>query len=289
MAELEGQSIAPPVLVNNVETLANVPGIVANGAAWFRSMGTPESPGTVVCTVTGAVQRPCVVEVAMGTALDELLVIAGGVVAGVDIRMLLVGVAGAVVTPDRLSTPLTYEAMASIGSGLGSAGFIVVGTDDDPVAVAAGVSRFLAVESCGQCTACKQDGAEIAQLLSVVAAGNGGSPDRALIQRRLTTVADGARCGLAAQQQVVVGSILQAFEAHVEAQVEPGSAPVGTYVVAPLLGLDVHGAVLDLSVEAKQLDWSTDPVDSGEAPADRMSPRYSISAPSTDEGFAERP
>jgi hypothetical protein len=112
MAELEGQSIAPPVLVNNVETLANIPGIVAHGATWFRSIGTLESPGSVVCTVTGAVRQPCVVEVAMGTTLDEVLSIAGGPTSGLDVRMVLVGVAGAVVLPAEFATALTYEAMA---------------------------------------------------------------------------------------------------------------------------------------------------------------------------------
>jgi hypothetical protein len=178
--------------------------------------------------------------------------------------------------------------MASIGSGLGSAGFVVVGSDVDPVAVAAGVSRFLAVESCGQCTPCKQDGAEISLMLSIIASGNGGSAERALIDRRLGTVADGARCGLASQQQVVVGSILRAFDDRFEAQGEPGSTPVGGYVVAPLLDLDVAGARLDLSVVAKQLDWSTGPVDSGQAPVDRMSPHQSVNAPSSDEVSAER-
>ena len=144
MAELEGQSVAPPVLVNNVETFANVPGIVARGAAWFRSMGTSESPGSVVCTVTGAVRTPCVLEVEMGTSLADLLAHAGGMADGIALSMVLAGVSGGIVVPDQLATPLTYEAMAATGCGLGSAGFIVVGDDVGPVSVAAGVSRFLA-------------------------------------------------------------------------------------------------------------------------------------------------
>jgi hypothetical protein len=179
--------------------------------------------------------------------------------------------------------------MASIGSGLGSAGFIVVGTDVDPVAVAAGVSHFLAVESCGQCTPCKQDGSEIAQLLSLVAAGNGGDAERALIQRRLSTVADGARCGLASQQEVVVGSILHAFGDQVAVEVGQGAGSTATYVIAPLRNVGVEGTEFDLSVVEKQLDWSMDPVDSGRSPVDRMSPQQFVTAPSNVEGFGERP
>jgi NADH-quinone oxidoreductase subunit F len=256
MAELEGQSIAPPVLVNNVETLANVPGIIARGASWFRSIGTAESPGSVVCTVTGAVSHPCVVEVAMGTTLGEVIAAAGGMTAGRALRMVLVGVAGAVVTPEHLDTGLTYEAMADIGSGLGSAGFIVVGDDVAAVSVAAAVSHFLAVESCGQCTPCKQDGTEIADLLGRVGAGNGGPADLALIGRRLGTVADGARCGLAMQQRVVVGSILRAFDGEVAAQISPGTMPLDAYMIAPLRDVGVGGAELDLSDVDMQLDWS---------------------------------
>jgi NADH:ubiquinone oxidoreductase subunit F (NADH-binding) len=282
MAELDGQSVAPPVLVNNVETMANVPGIAAHGATWFRSIGTVDSPGTIICTVTGAVRRPGVVEVAMGTTLREVIDFAGGPVSGVGLRMVLVGVAGAVITPDRFDTPLTYEAMAAVGSGLGSAGFIVVGDDVGPISVAAGVSRFLAVESCGQCTPCKQDGAEIAALLSRVGSGRGSGIDVEVIRRRLGTVADGARCGLAAQQRVVVGSILDAFADEVAAQVRPGADPVGEYFVAPLLDLGEQGAELDISVAAKQLDWSTGAADSGTAPVDRLS--APVSATSNGEG-----
>jgi NADH:ubiquinone oxidoreductase subunit F (NADH-binding) len=258
MAELEGQSIAPPVLVNNVETLANVPSIVALGAAWFRSIGTAKSPGSVVCTVTGAVRRPCVLEVEMGTTLDELLALAGGMVGGLRLRLVLVGVSGAVVTADRLSTALTYEAMADIGSGLGSAGFIVVGDDVDALSVAAGVSRFLAVESCGQCTPCKQDGAEIAARLAHLGSGSGDANDLAIVRRRLGTVADGARCGLAAQQRVVVGSILRSFDGVVVAHSEPGTARIGTYLIAPLLDINDAGAELDLNVVDRPLDWSVE-------------------------------
>ena len=188
MAGAGGQSEAPPVLVDNVETMANVPAIIARGAEWFHSVGTAESPGTLVCTVTGAVRRPGVGEVAMGTRLREVIdTVGGGVVAGRAVRGVLVGVSSAVVTADKLDTALTYEAMTAIGSGLGSGGYFVIGDDVPVVGLAAGVSRFLAVESCGQCTACNQDGGEIASPLGGLAGTPGDRDALARIDDRLRT------------------------------------------------------------------------------------------------------
>ncbi|MEQ1698849.1 MAG: SLBB domain-containing protein, partial [Ilumatobacteraceae bacterium] len=194
MAELDGQSIAPPVLINNVETLANVPAILALGAAWFREVGTPDSPGTIVCTVSGDVRHPTVVEVPMGTPLRTVLEHAGGMPDDRTLGIVMVGVSNAVITSDRLDTELSYEAMAAAGSGLGSASFIVVADDVAPIAVAAGVARFLAIESCGQCLHCKQDGMDIARLLGDLARRGGEMRDLAVVSLRLSTVADGARC-----------------------------------------------------------------------------------------------
>jgi NADH-quinone oxidoreductase subunit F len=270
MAGTEGDSAAPPVLVNNVETMANVPAIIAKGAAWFRSAGTDDSPGTIVCTVTGAVQHPGVFEVPMGTTLKELIDGAGGIPAGQKVRAVLGGVSSAVITSIELDTALTYEAMASIGSGLGSAGFVVFADDTDVVGLAAGVSRFLAIESCGQCTPCKQDGAEIARLLDGAARGEGAPEDLITIRERLTTVADGARCSLASQQQAVVGSLLDAFEREVSIRFEPDQVPVEVHLIAALVGIGEQGAIVDPTFVDKQPDWTYDEVDSGKTPAERF-------------------
>jgi hypothetical protein len=203
MAEEHGHGAAPPVLVNNVETMANVALIVARGAQWFREIGTPDSPGTILCTFTSAVQRPGVIEVAMGTTLRAAIEQAGGVSPGRTIAAVMVGVSSAVVTADQLDTPLSYGSMSAIGSGLGSAGFVVLGDDIEPVAVAAGVAHFLAIESCGQCARCKEDGADIARLLAKVVAGKAEQLDLDTVAIRLGTVADGARCSLAAQQPTI--------------------------------------------------------------------------------------
>ncbi|MEY2583773.1 MAG: NADH-quinone oxidoreductase subunit [Ilumatobacteraceae bacterium] len=271
MAGTEDDSAAPPVLVNNVETMANVPAIIANGAKWFRTIGTAKSPGTIVCTITGDVTHPGVVEIPMGTPLRVAIDTgAGGVLRGSNVGTVLVGVSSAVLTADLLDTELSYEAMSAIGSGLGSAGFIVMADNTNPVGVAAGASRFLAVESCGQCTPCKQDGLEIARLLAAAAAGEATPDDLTAIKDRLTTVADGARCSLAAQQQAVVGSLLNNFAEQVAARFEPGATPVDEQLVAALLDINDKGAVVDTMFANKQPDWTYDDVDSGKTPVERF-------------------
>ena len=271
MAGTQDDSAAPPVLVNNVETMANVPAIIAKGATWFKSLGTAESPGTIVCTITGDVTHPGVFELPMGTPLRVAIdTAAGGVLRGVDVGIVLVGVSSAVLTADQLDTKLSYEAMKAIGSGLGSAGFIVIADGTDPVSVAAGVSRFLAVESCGQCTPCKQDGLEIATLLAAAANGEGSADDLVTVKARLGTVADGARCSLAGQQQAVVGSLLNAFPQQVASRFEPDAIPVEVRLVAALIDIGDQGATVDSTFVDKQPDWTYDEVDSGKTPVERF-------------------
>ncbi len=271
MAGTEDDSPAPPVLVNNVETMANVPAIIAKGAKWFRTLGTTESPGTIVCTITGDVEHPGVFEIPMGTPLRVAIdTAAGGVLRGVNVGSVLVGVSSAVLTADQLDTELSYEAMKAIGSGVGSAGYIVIGDNTDPVGVAAGAARFLAIESCGQCTPCKQDGAEIARLLANGADGEGTPEDLVAIRSRLATVADGARCSLASQQQAVVGSLLNAFGEQFESRFSPGATPVEVHLIAELVDIGEQGATVNSSFAGKQPDWSYDDVDSGKTPVERF-------------------
>jgi len=140
----------------------------------------------------------------------------------------------------------------------------------DMAAVAAGVSRFLAVESCGQCTPCKLDGLRIAELLAAVGGSRAHAADLDELRRRLTTVADGARCSLATQQQVVATSVLDQFPGDVEAHVE-GRAPAAEPVLVAEL-LDIAGGVAhaDEHHRAKQPDWTFNETDSGQFPAARL-------------------
>jgi NADH:ubiquinone oxidoreductase subunit F (NADH-binding) len=257
-----------------------VPAIVANGADWFRSLGTAESPGTVVCTVSGSTVRAGVGEFALGTPLREVITtIGGGVADGRSVGAILLGVSGAVLSGDQLDVELSYEGMAAAGSSLGSAGFIVLDDAVDLTTVAAGAARFLAVESCGQCTPCKQDGLAIAAALADLCAGRATATDARLVTERLATVTDGARCALATQQQVVVGSLLRLDPQLLRvrhgapdgvAHVEPPLAPM---LIAELLDIEGGAAIVDARFAAKQPDWTFDAEDSGQSPVERLTDR----------------
>jgi NADH:ubiquinone oxidoreductase subunit F (NADH-binding) len=271
MAGPEGDSPAPPTLVDNVETLANVPRIVARGAAWFRTEGTEESPGTIVCTVTGRVRRPGVGEVMMGTPLREAIRdISRGPLPGRRIKAVMSGVATGLLTADLLDTPVSYEALAAVGSGLGSGGFMVFDDTVDMTAVAAGVSRFLAVESCGQCTPCKQDGLTLAELWAKLCRGEGTGHDLDELRRRAASVGDRARCYLALQHQAVATSVLERFAPDVVAHTEGSASPVEPELVAELIDVSDGKAVLDERHREKQPDWTYGGTYSGKSPADRF-------------------
>ncbi len=262
---------AAPSLVNNTETLSNVARIVGRGPAWFRTVGTEQSPGTMVCTVTGYTRRHGVGEVRMGTTLREAIeLIGGGPRTGRRIKAVLSGVANGVITGDQLDTPISYEGLAGIGSGLGSGGFIVFDDTVDMAAVAAGVSRFLAVESCGQCSPCKLDGITLAQRLAKVSASEATEYDFGVIRKRLGTVADRSRCFLATQQQVVLNSLMQAFPAEFDAHERRDRVgAVEPELIAELLDIRDGKAVLDERHRDKQPDWSYNKHDSGTVPVER--------------------
>jgi NADH-quinone oxidoreductase subunit F len=265
----EDGSAAPPTLVDNVETLANVPRIVARGAAWFRTEGTEESPGTMVCTVTGMVRHHGVGEVMLGTPLRQVIdEIGGGPLSGRSIKAVMSGVATGLITHELLDTPVSFEAMADVGSGLGSGGFMVFDDTADMTAVAAGASRFLAVESCGQCTPCKQDGLVLADLWSKLCANDADQADLDTIVKRAATVGDRARCYLATQHQMLATSILERFGDDVAAHVARSASPVEPALVAELVDIAEGRARFDERHLDKQPDWTYSPEWSGATPVD---------------------
>jgi NADH-quinone oxidoreductase subunit F len=259
---------AAPALVNNVETIANVPKILARGALWFRSIGTPDSPGTAVVTVTGDVNHANVGEVRMGTPLHHVLKsVGGGPLGGAPVKAVLSGVANPVIMGHQVDVPVSHEGMATIGCGLGAAGFLVYVEPTDMVAVAAAVARFLATESCGQCTPCKLDGMTIADTLDRVARSQATRFDLEVVERRIATVADGARCALATQQSTVLSSILTRFRHEFDAHVTGHAAPAGPVHIAELLDIADGTAFIDEYQRDKQPDWSYGRF-SGSTPAD---------------------
>lgn len=245
---------APPTLANNVETLANVPMIVSQGAAWFRSVGTQESPGTILVTATGAVRKHGVFEMAMGSSLQELIDLADGPTDGVTLTGMLGGVSNTVLTD--LDTAISYEALHAAGSALGSASFHFLGDTDDPLAVAAGVSRFLAVESCGQCTPCKIDGLEIAKRLATLCANDGTADDVEVVRAKLSTVADGARCNLGRQHQSVVSSLLDAFPDALDKHLSEAAPATEPAIIGELYDIEEGVARTDDSIVAADPAWS---------------------------------
>lgn len=270
MATLDDATDATPTLVNNAETMAHVAMIAANSPAWFRELGTDESPGTFVCTVSGDTVRAGVGEFAMGTPLRDVLEeLGGGVASGRNIAAVFAGAANPLVPADAIDTPTTYEAFEEIDSALGCGAFLVFDDHADFAAVAHGFSRFLAVESCGQCTPCKQDGLAISRLLEDVRDSTAGGIDLLALDDRLATVADGARCYLADQHQRVVGSIRTRFEKEVRAHIDGDAPPAPPVFIAGLVDVRDGEAILDERQAAKQPDWTFDAVDSGETPADR--------------------
>jgi len=251
-----GEHAANPTAVNNVETLANVPHILATGAEWFRTLGTAQSPGNVVCTVVGDVSQPGVVEVELGTPLRDLFDACGGPLPGRSVRAVLSGISNPVLTADQLDTPLSYEAMEAAGSGLGAAGFAVYDDTACMVEVARALSRFLSVESCGQCPPCKFGTGEITDALDRIGDGRGDEGQLERIHERLATVTDANRCYLPVEEQRVISSILRAFPEDFVAHLEHG-CPHPRDIVVPKI-VDIAGGIVtyDQRQATKRPDWT---------------------------------
>jgi NADH-quinone oxidoreductase subunit F len=250
-----------PTLVNNAETLSNVPWILARGPQWFRTMGTPSSPGTIVATVVGDVARPVVTEVEMGTRLSALLTgPAGGPLPDRTWKAVFSGVANPVVDRSRFDLPLTYEDFAAHGTGLGAAGFIVYDDTACMVNVARVFSQFLAVESCGQCPPCKLGSAEITERLERIEDGAGADDDITHIGSWLGQVTDGARCYLATEEREVVSSILRCFPEEFAEHLETGRCPRPRAIVVPkIVELEDGRVIYDESQARKRPDWTYAP------------------------------
>lgn len=271
-----GDTAGGPTLINNAETFAHVAMILAEGANWFREEGTAASPGTVVCTVTGRTKRHGVAEFAFGTPLADVIQTIGGRTTRLDsITAVVSGVANPLLPGRLLDTPIGFDEMEAVGTSVGAAGFIVFDDSVDIVAAVAGISRFLAVESCGQCEPCKRDGLAMADVLDQMRRSDTGDrPELALTSLAdfNETVVDEARCFLANQQQRVVGSLLSLFPDEVRARASGTLPAVDEVPMLPLVDIEDGRAVYDERQGAKQPDWTYDATDSGQWPAQRIDP-----------------
>jgi NADH:ubiquinone oxidoreductase subunit F (NADH-binding) len=207
----------------------------------------------------------------MGTSLAAVVdAIGGGAREGRRVKAVMQGVAAALVPGNRLDALVSWEGMEAVGSALGAAAFMVFDDAASIAAVAASASRFLAVESCGQCTPCKRDGLAIADALERVRRSEALETDLDTIAGKLGTIADGARCSLALQHQVVIGSVLDLFGDEIRAHVAHDREVVEPIAMVPLSALNADSAVLDVHASRKQPDWTFDDTWSGKYPVDLL-------------------
>ena len=245
-----------PTLVTNVETLANVPLILTRGAGWYRTIGTAETPGPLLCTVAGDVQHAGFAEIEPGTTLRAVIErIGGGPHPGRNVKAVLSGVSNPVLPAAQLDAPVSYEGLTGAGGGLGSAGFVVYDDTRSMVAVARMVSRFLYVESCGQCRACKFGCGEITRQLDEIAEAHGTLHDIEEIGARLRGITDQNRCFLGEEEQQVVASMLRAFPEDFTVELE-GAGPLTPLPVPKIVDIRDGVAIYDEHQARKQPDWT---------------------------------
>jgi NADH-quinone oxidoreductase subunit F len=200
-----------PTAVNNVETLSNVPHILAEGPDWLRQWGTDASPGTMLFTAAGDVEREGVFEAEMGTPLRALLDLAGGIRGGREVKVILPGASSTALLPAQLDTPLAFETMAAVGSAIGAGGFAVYDETTCIAEAALLFCRFLHVESCAQCPPCKLNSGDVVEFLEGLERGEGGADlDVALARARGAT--DGQKCALPTGTSLLMQSLFLSFE-----------------------------------------------------------------------------
>jgi NADH-quinone oxidoreductase subunit F len=231
-----------PAVVNNVETLSNVPHIVRRGADWFRSLGTRDTPGTMVFTLSGDVQKPGVYELNMGTRLEQLVFeYGGGPRPGTNLKALLSGASNAVVLPSSLRTPLDFGSMQKIGSGLGSGGFIVY-DNTSCLRVAHQFSEFLFVESCGQCTPCKFGTNQATYYLHKLVLGSGDRSDLEHALEGAAMAPHANRCYLPVEHSVLIPSMVRNFENEFERHFHRGCQGCRHIVLPKMVDFDASKA-----------------------------------------------
>jgi NADH-quinone oxidoreductase subunit F len=244
-----------PTAANNVETCCHVADMFRTSVNEWRSVGTEESPGTLLFTVVGDVTSAGVYELPLGTPLRTLIEDIAG---AQDVKAIYSGTSNPVITPDLLDLPMDFDSFREAGLGLGSGGFMVYGQHRDIVQVLYMLARFLAIESCGQCLACKLGTTEICERLDRIVRGKGDEVDLDEIRKRCSTVTDGNRCYLPVGAALTVASTVERFEGEFIAHLGVASNPDVAVEVPKILDLDhATGEVAyDLDYRRKKSDWS---------------------------------
>ena len=230
-----------PTIINNVETLANIPQIIIKGADWFSSIGTECSKGTKVFALGGKINNTGLVEIPMGATLRQILFeIGGGIPGGKKFKAAQTGgPSGGCIPTEHLDTPIDYENLKAIGSMMGSGGLIVMDEDNCMVDVARFFLEFTVDESCGKCAPCRIGTRRLLEMLNKITEGNGTLEDLDKMEELCHYIMNNALCGLGQTAPNPVLSTLKYFRDEYEAHVVEKRCPAGVckkllqYVIDP--------------------------------------------------------
>jgi len=218
-----------PTLLNNVETYANIPQIILNGAEWFAAIGTEKSKGTKVFALGGKINNTGLLEIPMGTTLREVIFdIGGGIPNGRKFKAVQTGgPSGGCITEAHLDTPIDYDNLIALGSMMGSGGMIVMDEDNCMVDIARFFLDFTVDESCGKCTPCREGTKRMLELLDKITEGHGTHADIEKLESLAYAIKDSALCGLGQTAPNPVLSTLKYFRHEYDAHVNEKRCPAG--------------------------------------------------------------
>ncbi len=207
-----------PTVVNNLETLATIPAIIAKGGKWYAGIGTPGSTGTKIVALSGHVARSCWVEVPLGMEIGEIIeTFGGGAANGKKIKGFQAGgPSGGILPAKLLKIKLDYDRLAKEGSLLGSGGLVVMDEDTDLLEMAKFFTDFFADESCGKCSICREGTKRLQQIITDVMEGQGTSEHIALVKRLASALSDTGACALGKTAAVPFISVLTHFPQVIE-------------------------------------------------------------------------
>ena len=221
---------AQPTILNNVETFANVPLIIRNGAAWYRSIGTGNSPGTKAFALTGNVNNTGLIEVPMGTTLRKIIFdIGGGIKNGKKFKAVQIGGPSGgccCASAEHLDLPLDFDSLKKIGAMIGSGGLVVMDEDNCMVEVARFFMRFTQNESCGKCVPCREGTKRMLEILDRILDNKGTLEDLELLEELADTITNTALCGLGQSACKPVQSTLKYFRNEYLAHVVDHHCPI---------------------------------------------------------------
>ena len=224
-----------PTIINNVETLANIPGIILKGADVFSQMGTEKSKGTKVFSLGGNIMNAGLVEVPMGTTLREVIYeIGGGVPKGKKLKAVQTGgPSGGAIPEKNMDMPIDYESLVKAGSMMGSGGMVVIDEDSCMVDICRFYLDFTVEESCGKCTPCREGTKKMLDMLEIISSGEGTLEDIAKLEELARMVKSSSLCGLGQAAPNPIISMLEHFRPEFEAHVVEKKCPAG--VCKPLI------------------------------------------------------